>query len=564
MSIWKRLYDAIKSPPPSPETTKEAKRNRDDGKMVGVPIVNPKALADLDDVREFYPPDIDFASIYEALDTDSYITQAVERYLELMFKAGWSLKGANPNAVRYVQDRLNIIAESTRIPTELLLMEMAEDLVLCSNTVVSKVRDNNFVFPTGINVQPLSNRGPVVGYYPLNIEQLSVRRNRFGVIQRWKQEVQSTTASKNEVVFAPEDVVHIYYRKRKGEPMGRPFLTSAIGDVKALRLAEEQVLRLIYRNLFPFVHAKVGDNETPGEDWEIQGLQEIIDEMSLEGGLATSERIALNPVAVNQIISAHEYLLYFEKRVFTALGVSEVIMGRAASASRASAENLSVEMRDRIKALQRVLAMGIDSFIVHELLLEGGFDPITNPQDDVDFVFNEIDLDSKIKQENHVAFLYEHEAITEEEMRYAIGREEVQDRSGMRLNRVTIPRIQATRQDRAPSSGAKESQEIKEPQSKGFKEPQFNKDRTDFEQVADLLRQTVEQARTPEDFIREAKEISTLLPDLYRESWQTYWPEIQAAALETTHTPILVTTLESIFDLIEIDASRRGGTEFAK
>ncbi|MBN3585794.1 hypothetical protein JYB64_25730, partial [Algoriphagus aestuarii] len=90
-------------------------------------------------------------------------------------------------------------------------------------------------------------------------------------------------------------------------------------------------------------------------------------------------------------------------------------------------------------------SLGIDNFIIHELLLEGGFDPITNPRDDVDFVFNEIDLDAKIKSENQAVFLYQHNAITEDEMRARIGKDPITDRSKLYLNLVTIPRALATR-----------------------------------------------------------------------------------------------------------------------
>lgn len=532
-------------PSASPAPTTEAPRAGNTGvsRIIGVPTVNPKTLAGIENTRDFVAPDIDFDEINLAIDADSYVAQAIERYRELMFKAGWDLVGSNPRAVRYVRDRLNIMAEATELPTEMLWMEMADDLVTYANSVVIKTRDPDFPWPRGMRVIPISNRGPVVGYFPVNIAQMSVRRSKNGVIRRWRQEVGNEYRE-----FNPEDVVHIFYRRRKGEPFGRPFLTAAISDVRALRQAEEQVLRLIYRNLFPFIHAQVGNDEVPGTDAEITQVQQVIDSMELEGGLATSERVKLNPVAVDQIIDAYNYLLYFEKRVFTALGVSDVLMGRAATASRASAENLSVEMRDRIKALQRILSLGIDNFIIHELLLEGGFDPITNPRDDVDFVFNEIDLDAKIKSENQAVFLYQHNAITEDEMRARIGKDPITDRSKLYLNLVTIPRALATRgqvpeQDTSTSSRSEDASE--------------SEDLTGLNKLRHDIGTVLASARSPQDFIPTLRRLvqEAELSDRERHFLELYMPQLEDAARTTTVAPILFTTIESILDLVEM-ASR--------
>lgn len=516
--------------------------------IIGRPLVSPRVLSDVENTREFFPPDIDFDMIDEAIETDSYVIQGLDRYLELMFKSGWRLKGANPNAVDYVKQRLSVIAEATQLPTETLFLEMAEDLISYGNAIVTKVRDPNFQFPAGIVANPMSTRGPVVGYFPINVGQMSVRRNRYGVIQRWRQEVGDDTRD-----YSPEDVVHIFYRRKKGESMGRTFLTQAISDVRALRQVEEQVLKLIYRNLFPFIHAQVGSEEIPASRKEIDDVHQAINSMELDGGLATSYRVKLHPVAVNQIIDAFNYLLYFEKRVFTALGVSEVLMGRAASASRASAENLSVEMRNRIQAFQRILAVGIDSFIIQEILIEGGFDPILNPNDDVDFVFNQIDIDEVVKQENHTIYLYEHNSITEDEMRYDLGREALDDseREGLFLNRITLP-------SSAPSDIQKSGPSGADPKSKSPNKGQSDdKDSGKTKKKQSIQDSIVDAIRTS----RDCKAFESQLIGIFRQHfkefdevdqnvWLKYLPKLTEASKEMTSTPIIIPVFESLFDLM--------------
>lgn len=518
---------------------------RDPENIIGVPAVQPRTVTDVTDTREFAGLDFDFDTMERALEGDSYVTQALERYRELMFKSGFRFKGSNPNAVHYIEMRLDLMAEASQMPTESLVMEIADDIVFYANAVVSKVRDRDYPFPPGITVTPLIERGPVVAYFPLNVTQMSVRRRKNGVIARWKQEV-----GDEERTWAAEDIVHIYYRRQKGEPFGRPFLLSAIADIRALRQAEEQVLRLIYRNLFPFLHARVGTEEVPARDTEISQIQNIIDSMELEGGLATSERVNLDPVAVDKIIDAYSYLQYFERRCFTALGVSEVLMGRAATASRASAENLSVEMRDRIKALQRIVSLGIDSGIIHELLLEGGFDPIVNPQDKVSFVFNEIDVDAKIKEENHIVYLYENNAITEDEMRTDLGRDPIEDaeREKLYINLVTLVAA------RAKAETEPEDKKNDEPDQKESLESAETLAACNLDQLKDQILEQLEQSKGPVDFAPRLQRViqEAALSEEESALFGPYAEHIIGAAEETKKTPILVSTIESMFDLMHM------------
>lgn len=396
--------------------------------------------------RDFQAPEFDLTQITKAYDTEAYVRQAVDKYIELMFKAGWDIVGKNPTSVQYIRTRLDMMAETTQMPTEQLFIEMAEDLVKYSNVVVAKSRmQDQSQLPPGVTVQGLGGAQPVVGYFPLNVTTLSIKRDKNGTVKGWQQEV---SGQDKPVKFKPEDIVHIYYKREKGNAFGTPFLMPVLDDIRALRQAEENVLKLIYRNLFPYIHVQVGLPEEGfgATDPEIARTQRDIENMDLEAGLVTSERVNIKPIANDKIIDANPYLKYFEQRVFTGLGVSELMMGRGNTANRSTGDNLSGEFTDRVKAFQKVFSIFVDQFIVKELLMEGGFDPVLNPNDAVDFVFKEIDIDAKIKAENHAIFQYEHNAVSEDEMRELLGRDPIQDgdqRSKMFLQTVTIATLEA-------------------------------------------------------------------------------------------------------------------------
>lgn len=389
--------------------------------------------------REFQAPPFDLTQITNAYDTEAYVRQAVDKYIEMMFKAGWDFVGKNQAAIDYVRLRFKLMAEMTQTPTDQLWIEIAEDMVKYGNVVVAKARDKQNLMgasKTGINVQGLGGEAPIAGYFPLNVTTMSIMRDKNGVVQRWQQEVEGQD---KPVAYKKTDIVHIYYKKEKGAAFATPFLLSVLDDIRSLRQAEETILRLIYRNLHPLLHIKVGTDEMPGQQTEVDLVKNEFENMDLEAGFVTSERVTINAVSADKIIDAKEYLKYFEQRVFTGLGVSELMMGRGNTANRSTGDNLSGEFLDRVKAFQKVMAIFIDEFIIKEILMEGGFDPVLNPDDDVDFVFKEIDVDAKIKAENHAIFQYEHNAITEDEMRTLLGRDPITDRALMFMNLVTIP-----------------------------------------------------------------------------------------------------------------------------
>lgn len=398
--------------------------------------------------NEFEPPEWDFNEITNAYNTEGYVRQAVDKYIEMMFKADWTWVGKNPAAVEYIEMRFKLMAEATQIPTNQLFIEIAEDLVKYCNVVVAKARAKDNLPFQGMNVMGVGDSMPCAGYWPLHLASMQVRRDKFGTIKSWQQEMEGQD---KPVKFKPEDIVHIYYKREKGRAFGTPWLLPALDDIRALRQVEENVLRLVYRNLHPLWHIKVGSDQEGmgGEDDEVEAVRSEVENMDVEGGLVTTERVTVVPIASNQIIDANAYLQHFEQRAFTVMGVSELMMGRGNTANRSTGDNLSGEFKDRVKAFQKVMSTFVNEKMVKEILMEGGFDPVLNPDDAVRFEFNEIDLDSQIKKENQAVFLYEHNAITEPEMRELLGRDPIEDgedRAGMHLQVVTIAQMEAQAQ----------------------------------------------------------------------------------------------------------------------
>lgn len=273
---------------------------------------------------EFEDPDFDLVDIQNGYNTDSYIRQGVDKYVDQIFKEGYSFYGTDSNVVDYLKLRIEYIAEASSTPTNQLMMDIAEDLVKYGNCLVVKARSKDVnALPQGVKITGLYGKDPIAGYFCANPVTMRCKRDEFGNILEWQQEAEGGTQ-----VFKPEDVVHFYYKREKGKAYGTGFLIPVLDDVRALRQAEENVLKMMYRNIYPFYHIAVGTADATGTNAEVDTLKEAIDGMDVEGGLVTTERVAIKPIASDQVIDAEPYLNYMEARVFSGMGIPAIMFGR--------------------------------------------------------------------------------------------------------------------------------------------------------------------------------------------------------------------------------------------
>lgn len=399
------------------EAPAQAKR---DPKKTGVARIG-QAIKSQGGGGDFEASPIDLSEIARAYYTDSYIRRAVDKHSALMFKNGWEISGKNDQAVEYVWTRLKLMAEATGQSIDSLLQEISDNMVLYGNSYVVKARAKKNGLPAGVTAIGYSGKQPIAGYFVLPPMNVTVSRDDNGKILAYEE---TAGAGGEGVTYKPEDIIHFPYRRPSGRAYGVPFIYNSLDDVKLLRQIEENVARLIHRNLFPLHLYKVGLT-TPGfeaTDEEIEELREEIRQLPMDGALVVPERHNIEVVgAQGQAIDANGYLKYFRERVFSGLGVSDTIMGVSGTANKSTSDNQSADLNDTVKDFQKVYTDIIKFSIINELLFEGGFDPVLNPDDEVEFIFHEIEFDAKIKRENHVVQMFMQNAITFEEMRQLLG-----------------------------------------------------------------------------------------------------------------------------------------------
>jgi hypothetical protein len=383
----------------------------------------------------FEPAPYDFDRIIQAIDTDSYVKQAFTKYKELIWKEGWHIVSENQEVVQYLHQRLDFMELSMKAPFQEFLNDVGDQLVKLANCFIVKVRgDLNPYFPG--KLKPSKGKDPVIGYQIIPAETMEIMRDYHNNIIAYRQNIWGASGGgvaafsgaprQDDLlpVWKPEDVIHIYIDRKPGRIYGTPFVVSVMDDIVALRQIEEDIQNLIHRELFPLYKYKVGTDDQPAEPDEIEAAANELANLRTEGGLVLPNRHDVEVVGADgNALDANPYLTHFKERVAIGLGLFPHHLGMTSNGgNRSVTDRLDTALYDKIKLYQRLLAEIIQLKIFNELLLEGGFDPYANPlakgqSDRATFEFNEIDVDTQVKKENHYIQLWTSDGISMEELR---------------------------------------------------------------------------------------------------------------------------------------------------
>lgn len=428
--FWRKKTEAVelkKTKDPAPKNVPINNKNFKNFlvKAVGL-IVKQGAGRD-----NFEMPEYDLEEIKVASLSDSYIKQSFMKYSYLIYKAGYSIKSENEAASEYIKQRFRLMSFSTEKPFDILMQEVADDLIKFSNSFLVKSRAPiNF---GGIKATGVFGPHPVAGYFRIDPTTIQVRRDDNGKIIGYMQNVNG-----KEKKYKKEDIIHFYLDKDPNNNFGTPRIIAALEDVKLLRKIEGNVISLIYRFAIPIYQWMIGttENGMQATDREIEEARAEIEKLALDGNIVTNERTNIKAIgAEGHALDASGYLAYFEQRVFTALGVSASQMGRGGA--KQDADSMEAQAHDTVKYVQRTLSIFIENFMLNELLLEGGFNPITNEQDIVKYEFEETSLETKVKVENHEILKYQSNIKSLEETRRGLGMREGVEEDRLFANLIT-------------------------------------------------------------------------------------------------------------------------------
>lgn len=396
--------------------------------------IKPVGFSGEDSSGDFQEPEYDLAEIKEACNADSYMAVTVQKYSQLIFKAGYSIVSDNEQAAEYIRQRLRFMSFATKIPVDVLFQGIAEDLVRYSNAFLIKSRVEQSQLG-GIQAVGVWDNKPVGGYFRVDPTTIKIKRDKNGSVKNYQQEVGSNTKS-----FKDLDVIHFYIDRDGNAAFGLPRLAAVIEDVKMLRKIEGNSLSQIYRYANPITQVKIGLEKPEGwaTEQEIKDAQKEIEKYNNDGLLITNERTQIISIGADgEALDITKYMEYFEKRVFSALNVSTSMMGRGGA--KQDADSMEEQEHDTVKFFQRQISTFIEQQMFLEMLQEGGFDPIGNADDIVRFKFEEINLETRIKKETHALNLFQGNLVPFSEARVRIGKDAEVDQNELYMNMIVTP-----------------------------------------------------------------------------------------------------------------------------
>lgn len=421
LALLSKLTDSLRVNRVPPENAKDALR------LMSPPLplrVEPKSISYTARHRgTWFKPEYNFEEIQVAQDTDSYIFRSIQKKVNKIIVAGFEFVGNNPEAVAYIKRRANETSYSTNTPFDHIIWGTFSDLFRFGNCIWAKVRNEDASSGDPVQVTENVILQPVAGYFILPMETLEFKTKVNGELKKVLQRNDS-----REREWSPRDIVHFHVNRKPGFLVGTPEILPALDDVALLRRIEENVEDLIETNLFPVFHYRIGTDQMP-EKYGPDGTKEsdlvrrTIQYMPAGGIYVSDHRHEITAIgSEGRALRIDVYLSHFKSRVLGGLGTSALDMGEGDTANKSTASAMSKGMLMDVEAMAKIVKSFIDFYVISELLIEGGFDPL-DPDEMVSIKFGTIDKDERRADENQQIQMFHGNLRTVDEIRRSLGDE---------------------------------------------------------------------------------------------------------------------------------------------
>ena len=364
-------------------------------------------------------PEYDLLEGWTLLDTEAFYRQAINRKMALAFRNGAEVVGDNQDFVQYIERRMKQMGYMMNQKFLMFLKEILLNLMVASNCIVIKIRDE--AASGGYANDKNRNMVPVAGYKIVPTQTIFPFLDGKGRIEKWRRFFGMGRPFKD---YPNEDVLHFQWDRKPGHLFGTPRHVSFRDDIFALRRLEENIELLMVHHLFPLFHVAVGTKEAPCQYTvegmsEIDKVRELIQQMPKEGVFVTDERVKIEVHgAAKEGIDPNPILAHYKKRIFTGMGVSPLDLGEADTGNRATAENVSQNLKDSIKADLDWFGAQVSMFLFKEWFQEAPSAlSVQNAVADVALEWHEIDVDTQIKKETHAANMFNNHGLDQTEYR---------------------------------------------------------------------------------------------------------------------------------------------------
>jgi len=379
-----------------------------------------------------YSPEWDFDIIRIMYNTESYFRRAVDKYVELVLGNDIRFVSLNENAANFIEFKFREFCDYMDMSLDEFFEAILRELILYANCfIVWQYKTiNKIKHHIGFRILPApdvklewnTKTKKITGYY-------------------YYGQPNDINRTQNPIRYSASVVTHLKIFKHAGNFFGKPFVIPVLDDIRALRKLEEALEKDAFTFGNRFIHCKISTEDQNVFDADIERIARDLSNVSEEGIFVSSDKITFDPIRVDTSgIDLLGYLEYFKQRVFSGLGTSAVGMGEGQTANRGTAIVLDKQTENMAKIFSSGLNREVQFHIIRRIFRESGLYK-WKPENKVKLALPAINIDEKIKIENHVAQMYAQYLLTETEARTIMDRRPLtdRDRKDMFFERVAKP-----------------------------------------------------------------------------------------------------------------------------
>ena len=295
-------------------------------------------------------------------DTDPHVGEGIDTLVDFLVGSGYSISPANVVGTDEEQTDEDISELKALVETSQFDNELFEWVwhALVDGTGFLEIVVEDDVFKPKV----------------LPTEEMEVQTDEYGVVQKYIL----NTDGGDEIEFDPYDLAVLRFHKHPGEDFGRSLIERCEEQADMLRDMEIDMARFIATKAYPPVIWKLGSEERPWTQDQIDGWLDTVSEIEPESMLAVGHDVDHDIVGVTSTSSSSGAMRlepvfnHLLQRIYTALGVPAFLGNVESEGGRNEAVATMPKFDRRIQKYRSI----IRSAVRHQLfvsILAGDSDP---------------------------------------------------------------------------------------------------------------------------------------------------------------------------------------------
>ncbi len=323
-------------------------------------------------------PENEIEDFREIADTDPHVNEAIDTLVDFLVGSGFNVQPANIPGTDEGQTPEDIAELKKLIETSTFQTVLQEWVwhALVDGTAFLEIVVEDDVFKPKV----------------LPTERMKIQTDDKGTVQKWILEPPGGGGQDSDIKFNPSDLAILRFHKHPGEDFGHSVLESCHEQADMLRDMEIDLARFIATKAYPPILWKLGSEERPWTQDQIDGWLEELEEIDPESQLAVGHDVEHEVVGVTDTSTSSGAMeldstfKHLQRRIAAGIGVPDFFLNMGVDVSSGTAQ---VEMPKFDRRIQRYRSI-IKQAIRHQIfvsILAGDGDPADYNEVPPDFEF---------------------------------------------------------------------------------------------------------------------------------------------------------------------------------